>query len=56
MAIVENQDGKYGYINTSGTLVYPYQFSDVENFSEGTAHAVLNYKKVTLDKEGNIQQ
>ena len=56
MAIVENQDGKYGYINTSGTLVYPYQFSDVENFSDGTAHAVLNYKKVTLDKEGNIQQ
>lgn len=56
MAIVENSDGKYGYINASGTLIYPYQFMDVENFSDGKAQAVLDYKNVTLDKDGNIQQ
>lgn len=34
---VENNEGKYGYIDESGKVVISYQFMDAFNFSEGLA-------------------
>lgn len=56
MAVVRNSQGKYGYINDLGEMVYHYQFDDAESFENGKAQAVLNYKKVILDKNGNISK
>lgn len=56
LAAVQNKDGKWGYINASGRFVFECQFNDCSPFENGTADAVLNYKKVTINKDGSIIQ
>ncbi|MDD1428759.1 WG repeat-containing protein [Dolichospermum sp. ST_sed9] len=49
-----NKVGKWGYINTSGKVVIPYQFDDVDSFQEGLANVKINGKEHLIDKTGNI--
>lgn len=47
-------NGKYGYIDTKGNVVIPYQYSSASNFSEGIA--VVNFSEdgfACIDKQGN---
>lgn len=53
MAIIRNNENKYGYINDRGDIVYNYQFDDAVSFSNGRAVVVKNYKKVIIDKTGD---
>lgn len=54
MARVQNKDGLWGYINAKGEFVYDFQFQKAEDFQNGTASVVLNYRNRTVDKNGNI--
>lgn len=54
MAAIMNKNKKWGYINTKGEMVYDFQFDDAPDFKEGKAEVVLDYKKVTIDLDGNI--
>lgn len=44
---VQNESGKYGYVNVSGTIIIPCEFDRVEVFSEGLAWVMKR------DEEGN---
>ena len=54
MAALQNKNKKWGYINTKGEMVYDFQFDDAPDFKEGRAEVILDYKKVTIDLDGNI--
>lgn len=56
MAVIRNSENKFGYINDQGDIVYGYQFDDAENFANGQAQAVKNYKKVIIDKKGDDRE
>lgn len=49
------KDGKFGYYNISGKLIYDYVFESATDFTGGLADAVQNGKAVVLDKQGNIK-
>lgn len=53
MAVIRNSQNKFGYIDDKGDIVYGYQFDDAENFENGQAQVVKNYKKVIIDKSGD---
>lgn len=48
------KDGKWGAIDTSGNVVVPFEFSELEAFNEGLAKAQKNDKYGFIDKQGNI--
>ena len=48
-----NINGKWGYIDKSGTLVIPARYDDAWDFSEGLAHVNLNGRWFYIDKNGN---
>lgn len=48
------QDGKWGYIDTNGTVVIPPQYDGANSFSEGLAAVQKNGKWGYIDKTGNI--
>lgn len=62
LAAVPNKEGKYGYINTKGELVIPYQFSipktqfstvnSIAFNQNGFATVALNGKTITINKTG----
>lgn len=45
-------NGKYGFIDKSGTLVIPYKYDLVSEFSEGLAPVKLNEKWGLINKNG----
>lgn len=47
-------NGKFGYIDTSGKVVIPYQFEDAQSFSEGLALAKMGGKWGYIDKTGKF--
>lgn len=51
---VKNNKGKWGFIDTTGTLVIPYNFDWCEPFSEGLASVGLNDKGGYIDKTGKV--
>ena len=48
------QDGKWGYINTSGELVIPLQFELARPFSEGLAAVKQDGKWGFIDQTGKV--
>ena len=52
MAAVQNTEGKWGYINAKGELVYPCEYDEGNPFEDGKVVTIRNYKKVTLTKDG----
>ncbi len=56
--IVVIKDGKYGYVDTSGNLVIPYQYDSAERFSEGlapVAKMIDGHKKWgVIDRSGKL--
>lgn len=53
MAAVK-KDYKYGYINTSGELIIPAQWTNAKDFSEGFAAVKSDDKWGFIDKTGEI--
>ncbi|WP_235334454.1 WG repeat-containing protein [Aphanizomenon flos-aquae] len=45
---------KWGYINTMGLVVIPYQFDVAYSFRESLAEVTINGKEHLIDKTGNI--
>jgi len=57
MASVKNDEGNYGYINTKGTLVIPFQYQYAWYFYPTSKLARVKLKDNTyalIDKSGNI--
>lgn len=62
LAAVPNKEGKYGYINTKGELVIPYQYSipktqyasvrSIAFNNGGFAHVMKDGKNITISKPG----
>jgi len=50
--VIEN--GKWGFINTSGDVVVPLRYNYVQPFKEGLAKFIENDKHGFLDKNGNV--
>lgn len=48
------QNGKYGYINGSGSIVIAPQFEQANDFSEGLARVSINGKYGFIDESGSI--
>jgi hypothetical protein len=48
------QDGKWGYIDTTGRFIIEPQFEDARSFKDGVASVRKNDKWVLIDKSGNI--
>lgn len=53
LALVK-KDGKFGYINASGSVVIPFDFSYAAPFSGGKATVKKDGKLGTIDKQGNF--
>lgn len=51
LAVIE-QDGKYGYMSTDGSIVIPPQWEYAESFSEGLAAVKVNGKYGFIDTSG----
>lgn len=47
-------NGKWGFIDKSGSEVIPHKFDDVDNFSESLARVKLNGKWGFIDMKGNF--
>ncbi|HEY9808457.1 MAG TPA: WG repeat-containing protein [Halomicronema sp.] len=47
-------NGKFGYIDTLGKLIIPYQFEEAQSFSEGLALAKMGGKWGYIDKTGKF--
>lgn len=57
MAVVKNQGGDYGYMNTSGELVIPFQYKYARYFYRTSQLALVKLKSgtyVLINKEGKI--
>lgn len=52
LAVVENAEGKKGYINREGKLVIPYRYDNAEAFNEGLAAVEINKKSGFINKQG----
>lgn len=53
LAVVENQDKKFGMINTKGELVIPFEYDYLDTPTNGLIHAELYGEKIYLDLTGN---
>ena len=47
-------NGKWGFIDKSGTLVIPARYDDARSFHEGLAGVQINDKWVFIDKSGTL--
>jgi hypothetical protein len=54
LCAVRNDEGLYGYIDTSGILVIPCLFQRAYDFLRGKASIELNNTKGTIDKTGKL--
>jgi hypothetical protein len=52
MAAVPNKDGKYGYINTKGELIIPYQFAIPDKKGYANSIAFDDYGQALVEKDG----
>jgi len=48
------KDGKWGYIDSTGKEIIPFQYDDAIGFGDGLAPVQLNGKWMVIDREGNI--
>lgn len=48
------KDGKYGFIDTVGRLVIPFEWDNAVNFSNGLAYVEKEGKMRYIDRNGNI--
>ncbi|KAK3604782.1 hypothetical protein CHS0354_000440 [Potamilus streckersoni] len=53
LAAVENEDGKWGYINSIATIMIPFQFDHAFSFNNERACVVVNGKCGFIDLRGN---
>ena len=51
---IEENNGKYGYINIDGNVIITPQFDYAESFSEGLALVKVDEKCGFIDKKGTI--
>ena len=54
MALVENDQGLYGYIDQTGALVIPFQWEKADAFSEGIAQVWQDGKCGFIDQTGAL--
>ncbi|MCQ4142652.1 WG repeat-containing protein [Chryseobacterium sp. EO14] len=57
MAVVENKDGTYGYIDSNGELAIPFQYKFAHNFYPTSQLALVELNdevNVLIDKQGKI--
>jgi len=52
LAAVQNDKGKWGYINTNGKVVIPYNYDWVGDFSDGTASVEIRKTTYSIDHTG----
>lgn len=50
----KEQDGKWGFINQSGTFVIPAKFDDAQDFSEGLCAVEIDGSWGFIDTKGNV--
>jgi hypothetical protein len=53
--LVQINNDKWGFINTSGNFVIPAQFDDANSFSEGLAAVKVGDKWGYIDKTGQLK-
>ncbi len=53
LSAVKNDEGKWGYISTTGELVIPYQYDEANSFSDGLALIRTEGLYGYIDKENN---
>ncbi|WP_447640563.1 MULTISPECIES: WG repeat-containing protein [Chitinophagaceae] len=56
-AVVSNvtaNGGKWGFIDSTGTLVIPMVYDYVQDFKGDSARVVKNRKKIMIDKSGKV--
>ncbi len=46
--------GKWGYIDTTGTVIIPIKYESADDFSEGFAAVEMKGKKALIDKTGKV--
>lgn len=51
LAAVQNENGKWGFVNTEGRVVIPMVYDEVKSFTKGDKYTVAN----KLTKEGKIE-
>lgn len=49
---VDNNTGKYGYLNTDATVAVPFEYDYANSFSDGLAGVALNDRVFYIDKSG----
>lgn len=49
---IDNDKGKFGYVNANGEWIIPAKFDRAFHFSEGLAYVSLNNKNFFIDKTG----
>ena len=49
---IGGKEGKWGFIDTEGTIVINPQFDDAGPFSEGLAHVIIDSKGGFIDTKG----
>src|SRR6185295_19440553 len=42
LAAVSDENGRWGYIEKTGSVIIPYQFEHAQNFSDGLARVLVN--------------
>lgn len=55
-AVIQFQNvngGKWGFVDSIGTLVIPMDYDFVQPFKDGKARVVKDHKKMLIDKAGN---
>lgn len=55
IAAVKDSSDRWACIDEQGRFVYDYLFEEPPVFSNGQATTIYKYKKVTIDKNGNIK-
>ena len=52
LAVVVNENGKYGYVDTTDKIVIPFKYKRAENFINGKAKVLENNKEYFINKKG----
>ncbi len=53
LMLVKNDEGLYGYMNSSGHMVIDFKYTQASHFMNGTAIVSEDYKYGIIDTEGN---
>jgi len=52
LALVREENGKWGFIDKSGATVIPFKYDFGESFSKGKAKVEINGKSFYINKKG----